>query len=52
MVSFTLEQKYPELKYYYEELGGDRIKALGYKGKGTKKMKSVSDIQLKKSIMN
>ena len=36
MVSFTLEQKYPELKYYYEELGGDRIKALGYKEKELK----------------
>ena len=41
MVSFTLEQKYPELKYYYEELGGDKIKALGYKEKELKNEISV-----------
>lgn len=29
----TLEGKYPELKYYYDALGGDRIKALNYKEK-------------------
>ena len=29
----TLETKYPELKYYYDILGGDRIKALDYKEK-------------------
>lgn len=27
----TLESKYPELRYYYEVLGADRIKALNYK---------------------
>ena len=27
----TLEKKYPELKFFYDELGGERIKALGYK---------------------
>lgn len=27
----TLEKKYPELKLFYDELGGERIKALGYK---------------------
>lgn len=27
----ALEQKYPELQLFYEELGGERIKALGYK---------------------
>ena len=26
-----LERQYPELKYYYNELGAERIKALGYK---------------------
>ena len=26
-----LEQKYPELRIFYDELGGERIKALGYK---------------------
>ena len=36
IAAFTLEQKYPELKYYYDELGGDRIKALGYKEKELK----------------
>jgi len=36
LVAFTLEQKYPELKYYYDELGFDRIKALGYKEKELK----------------
>ena len=29
----TLESKYPELRYYYEALGVDRIKALNYKEK-------------------
>lgn len=29
----TLESKYPELRYYYEALGADRIKALNYKEK-------------------
>ena len=29
----TLESKYPELSYYYEALGADRIKALNYKEK-------------------
>lgn len=29
----TLEKKYPELKLFYDELGGERIKALGYKEK-------------------
>lgn len=33
LAAFTLEQKYPELKYYYDELGGNRIKALNYKEK-------------------
>lgn len=36
LVALTLGQKYPELKYYYDELGGDRIKALGYKEKELK----------------
>lgn len=36
LAAFTLEQKYPELKYYYDELGGNRIKALGYKEKELK----------------
>lgn len=36
LVAHTMEQKYPELKYYYDELGGDRIKALGYKEKELK----------------
>lgn len=35
-IAFNIEQKYPELKYYYDELGGDRIKALGYKEKELK----------------
>ena len=29
----ALESKYPELRYYYEALGADRIKALNYKEK-------------------
>ena len=29
----TLESKYPEVRYYYEALGVDRIKALNYKEK-------------------
>ena len=29
----ALETKYPELKYYHDTLGGDRIRALGYKEK-------------------
>lgn len=29
----TLESKYPELRYYYEALGANRIKALNYKEK-------------------
>lgn len=36
MAAFSLEQKYPELKYYYDELGLERIKALGYKEKELK----------------
>lgn len=32
-VTATLERKYPELKLFYDELGGKRIKALGYKEK-------------------
>lgn len=31
LVAMALEQKYPELRLFYEELGGERIKALGYK---------------------
>lgn len=27
----TLESRYPKLKYYYDHLGQERIKALGYK---------------------
>lgn len=30
-VTVFLEKKYPELKLFYDELGGERIKALGYK---------------------
>lgn len=30
-VTATLEKKHPELKLFYDELGGERIKALGYK---------------------
>lgn len=30
-VTVLLEKKYPELKLFYDELGGERIKALGYK---------------------
>ena len=33
LAMLTLEGKYPELKYYYDVLGGDRIKALNYKEK-------------------
>ena len=31
MVTAYLDEVYPELKLFYDELGGDRIKALGYK---------------------
>lgn len=34
--AMVLEQKYPEVKYYYDYLGGQRIKALGYKEKELK----------------
>ena len=30
-VTIFLENKYPQLKLFYDELGGERIKALGYK---------------------
>lgn len=40
-VAFSLERKYPELKCYYDELGGDRIRALGYKEKELKNEISV-----------
>lgn len=30
-VTVFFEKKYPELKLFYDELGGERIKALGYK---------------------
>lgn len=29
--AMLIEQKYPELRLFYDELGGERIKALGYK---------------------
>lgn len=55
LVVLTLGQKYPELKYYYDELGGDRIKALGYKEKELKNEISIrysdSKIRYKLSVI-
>ncbi len=31
LIASFYDEKYPELKLYYDELGGKRIKALGYK---------------------
>ena len=43
----TLESKYPELRYYYEALGADRIKALNYKEK-----KLLNEIHIMKTKNN
>lgn len=44
----TLESKYPELRYYYEALGADRIKALNYKEK--KLLNEIHIMKTKKKI--
>ncbi len=30
-ITDDIAKKHPEIKYYYEQLGGERIRALGYK---------------------
>ena len=46
----TLESKYPELRYYYEALGVDRIKALNYKEK--KLLNEIHIMKTKNKIRN
>ena len=46
----TLENKYPELRYYYETLGADRIKALNYKEK--KLLNEIHIMKTKSDIRN
>lgn len=54
LVAHTMERKYPELKYYYDELGADRIKALGYKEKDLKNEVSIrhSDSKIRYRFQN